>query len=262
MTKTIVVPLDGSTTSQRALAPASWLATRLGAELHLVTTTFAADPSNDVAFLKASAELVPLEHVTSEVIRDTIPSSGVVSAALLAPEGMLVMSTRGRGGGGRLLLGSVSNEVMLRTTVPVVLAGPACEPITDDASCLVVGIEDEPTAEAIVPVASAWSAKLGLSVHFVHVLGRREGTTSDEARDAWARRAKAFRDQGVDATCTVVGGDTPADGILQAANSRPTALLCMLTHSRSGWRSRALGPVTTDVLRHARQPVLVLPVNE
>jgi nucleotide-binding universal stress UspA family protein len=262
MTKTIVVPLDGSAISQRALEPAAWLATRLGADLHLVTTTFSADPSTEVAFLKASADLVPLEHVTSEVIGGAFPSSGVVSAVQLAPEGMLVMSTRGRGGAGRLLLGSVSDEILSRTTVPVVLVGPSCEPIAEGAAHLVVGIEDEPTAEAIVPVASAWAAKLGLSAHFVHVLGRHEGTASDELRDAWARRTGAFKAQGVHATYNVVGGDTPADGILYAAADRPTALLCMLTHSRTGLRSSALGPVTTDVVRHARQPVLVLPVGD
>jgi nucleotide-binding universal stress UspA family protein len=64
MAKTIVVPLDGSQRSQRALPEASWLARRLGVDVHLVTATYSSHPSAARAFLERSAELFTVEHVT------------------------------------------------------------------------------------------------------------------------------------------------------------------------------------------------------
>jgi nucleotide-binding universal stress UspA family protein len=54
-------------------------------------------------------------------IKDVLPASGILQAAQERGVDLIVMSSHGRSGLARLLLGSEANEVVSKSTVPVLI---------------------------------------------------------------------------------------------------------------------------------------------
>ncbi len=155
MTKTILVPLDGSRTSERALPVATWLGAELDAELHLLMTSFDADVTADEQYLADRAASCGPDRVRSEVLRKEFPTRGIVEALAALPYAALCLTTHGRGALGEMLLGSVSDEVLRSSTTPTVLVGPACKPEAFPASReLVVAVDGSLASLAVLPTVT------------------------------------------------------------------------------------------------------------
>jgi nucleotide-binding universal stress UspA family protein len=139
----IVVPLDGSDLANEALTSAKELAERLAVPLHLVR---AIDPTalNRVGTIGMGFDYTAVDQLLAEEERDAssfideqvkslsedgFTVSGVVlrgyaAAAITSttePGDMLVMASHGRTGVRRWFLGSVAEEVLRQSTVPVLL---------------------------------------------------------------------------------------------------------------------------------------------
>ncbi len=133
----IVVGVDGSETSQRALAFAVEEAKRRGAELEAVIAyrwvayypglEFAMVPPQSRAKVEVEALAVLLEavaHLPADQQPETVAVEGSASSALLErAEGadLLVVGSRGHGGFTGLLLGSTSHQVVSHAPCPVVV---------------------------------------------------------------------------------------------------------------------------------------------
>jgi nucleotide-binding universal stress UspA family protein len=144
----IVVPLDGSPFSEAAVPVACQL---LGVAGELVLVSVAAAPDHverdergrPRAFLDQQEEALkrdvfdylrnvaarlrdtdPDLHVTIDV-RVGDPAPGIVMAETDRGADLVVMSTHGRTGLGRAVMGSVAGEVLRTGSAPVVLVGPA-----------------------------------------------------------------------------------------------------------------------------------------
>lgn len=144
MYSSLLVPIDGSSASARAITVAAALARRTQATVHLV---FVNDPSAYIPFVpgeiavpvydadlireqrEASAQLLQrevaaLEHQGIRTV-GTLLDGTVVEALLehgqqMATE-LTIMTTHGRGGFTRLRLGSVATSYLTRATTPVLL---------------------------------------------------------------------------------------------------------------------------------------------
>ena len=138
----VVVPLDGSPAAERALPVAMDLADDLGIRIHLVRAIDAASPravvrvgpapasayaaaveearSTATAYLEEQAKRVRARDisVTTEV-REGAPAAEL--NALTRPGDIIVMTTHGRTGIGRWLLGSVTERVVREAPVPVLV---------------------------------------------------------------------------------------------------------------------------------------------
>jgi nucleotide-binding universal stress UspA family protein len=141
----ILVPTDFSEVATHALRYASDLARRTGATLTVLyadrflppidytaslgvwdDTTFALLEARATEQLHADAETnidpsVPFDAV----VRVAAPIDGILSQARESGAGMIVMGTHGRSGFRRLVIGSVTEEVMRRAEVPVIAVPPA-----------------------------------------------------------------------------------------------------------------------------------------
>lgn len=133
----ILVPTDGSPTSERALRHAADLAAALGANLLIVTVldiaTYAGLPMetawegiDDVLRSDARTALTDAERVLEDRgvdaethLLEGKPNREIVRFAERADCDLIVMGTRGRGGIDRLLLGSVAEAVVRSADVPV-----------------------------------------------------------------------------------------------------------------------------------------------
>jgi len=136
--KRILVPLDGSELAKHAVMPAQHLAQAFDAELVLMRVQ---EPSYaqgglemvTAAFDEALAKTVQeylteqTQQLKSEGVRARCESSfgtvadGILDAAQKYAVSLIVMSTHGRSGVGRWIMGSVADRVLRASRVPVLL---------------------------------------------------------------------------------------------------------------------------------------------
>jgi nucleotide-binding universal stress UspA family protein len=134
--ETILVPLDGSELAESALLKATELCQSSGARLLLLRATEAhRRPGADLT--EAQIEVVADAEAYLGQVAERLRAQGlanvetsvwygpavfaIVEAARLRKVDLIVMSTHGRSGLGRLMLGSVAESVLRSTTTPILL---------------------------------------------------------------------------------------------------------------------------------------------
>jgi nucleotide-binding universal stress UspA family protein len=139
----ILVPLDGSALAEAAL----WKAVELGTTDTMLVLLRAAEayrmPGGDpiqaqitavreaeeyLAAVAAKAEEAGIEHVETHVWYGP-PAAAVVEAAQAREVDLIVMSSHGRSGLGRLILGSVTESVLRGTRTPILVLRPDGAPL-------------------------------------------------------------------------------------------------------------------------------------
>ena len=140
----ILVPLDGSVVAEAALAPAVDLARQARAKLVLLRAAEAhtrplADPIEDqvdvmretMTYLEATRARVMAAGVADvEVAAWYGPAvKAIVDTARYRGADLIVMSSHGRSGVARLVMGSVTERVRRGTSVPVLVIRPDGAPI-------------------------------------------------------------------------------------------------------------------------------------
>ena len=132
----ILVPLDGSALAESAIAKAVEVAGDRSVTLMLLRAAEAhtlpgADPTEAQVEVVREAEgslAAGAARLTEKGMRGGQPSvwygpapPAIVDAARLRKADLIVMSTHGRSGLGRLILGSVAESVLRGTTTPILL---------------------------------------------------------------------------------------------------------------------------------------------
>ena len=148
MYKKILVPLDGSALAERAIHHATEIAKGTGAEvilLQVVPIPLARVPEagqkeeeKSIQEVAAQAKAY-LERIAARVIKEgvkarTVILEGAADGAILGfahneEVDILVMSTHGRTGLSKALMGSVAEKIMLTTKRPVMLVKPERIPV-------------------------------------------------------------------------------------------------------------------------------------
>lgn len=142
MFKTILVPLDGSEFAEHALTYAEDLARKYGAELLLVRVCYApvavlspgdmatlpAPPNWEEdaarAYLARMAERVSADGLTCRtvaLIGD--PAEGVIETSAEQQADLIVVTSHGRSGFKRFLMGSVAERIARHAPCPVLIIG-------------------------------------------------------------------------------------------------------------------------------------------
>ncbi|MBV8345076.1 MAG: universal stress protein [Candidatus Eremiobacteraeota bacterium] len=147
MPNRILVPVDGSEFSNRALDFAATLATETNAEIVILNVV---DLARVAVLSGGEAQLIPgcLEEVRAEgqrVVEDACarvrapvhasarvvtgsPVDAIEEVAADSKPSFIVMGTHGRSGLGRALMGSVAEGVVRRAPVPVMIVPPERRP--------------------------------------------------------------------------------------------------------------------------------------
>jgi nucleotide-binding universal stress UspA family protein len=295
MYRRILVPLDGSTASERILAHIRPFITPGRTRLTLLRVV---DPTRDqraLGTLEAAAVTVGrlkeeagqyLARVRGELRGLGIPAraevidgdvaSAIYNCAEADEVDLIAMSTHGRSGVSRWALGSVADHVVRIARQPVLLVRSETEVVRSDAIRKVLVPLDgsrlaEQALEQGVRIAGATGASL-LLTRAVNLKTEREldGILEQvEGRRALrAYRARAadhylshiqqqLRAWDVSSECAVVQGD-PADAILATAESAEVDLIVMSTHARSGLGRWVYGSIADKVLRGSNRPLLLM----
>jgi nucleotide-binding universal stress UspA family protein len=140
----ILVPLDGSMLAEAALSAACGFAERDGAMISLLRAAEAMTlPGGDTVDAQVTAIREAEEYLALVVRRledkgvrrvETHvwygpPAAAIVEAAAAQKADLIVMSTHGRSGLGRLVLGSVAESVLRGTTVPILIVRAGHAPV-------------------------------------------------------------------------------------------------------------------------------------
>ena len=258
----VLVPLDGSEAAERALRPALELVTRTGVPLRLLRRVFTDEAEEAAEYLAGLADRYAgvTDAETQIVDRDSIPDAILEG---LEPGTLVCMSSHGRGGVARAVIGSVAEALLRALDRPALVVGPH---VTEDSVLtgrVVACIDGSHESEKTLEPAHQWAAALGLPLWLVEV-GEpgepAEWITSGDAIEA-AHVAGLARKLGYVEGWDVLHDKHPAHALADIAvgGGWPTALLVMATHGRTGWDRLRLGSVTATTVHHATRPVLVVP---
>jgi nucleotide-binding universal stress UspA family protein len=267
----VVVGVDGSESSLRALDMAAEEAGRRGATLELVYSAgwprrsrVPVTESDTERMRAAGAEVldeagkrahehVPGLRVVAQIHTEALAADVLVKASRTAA--LTVVGTRGHGGFAGLLVGSVSLRVATHCEGPLLVVGDSRKGGPTERGSVLVGMHtqnDEPSLR----VLHVWNQP--------RMPGRLQLPPS-EARKAKAAAAEQVtklaepvsKDHpGVEFTADEQGG-SPAATLIEA--SRAADLLVIAVHRRQRRLGLQLGPVAHAVLHHAHCPVVLTP---
>lgn len=256
---TVVVPLDGSDFSLRALPFASWLAERVHADLFAMTTPQSIDDAHrlDTPVWLSALRSAGYPHFTDAVIDDEDPARAVARVVAMRSRSAVCMATHARGVLGSIALGNICERVLRSVDVPVLLVGRHCADRPNADGPVVVCHDGSPAADAIVAPARAWALVAGLALVVVNVHPTGAGSTG--AMEAVEPALDAL---GPGTSLELVTGSFPAGAIRDVAHELDASMIAMSTHGRTGAARVAMGSVASWVTRESMCPVLTVRPSE
>ncbi len=300
MLERILVPLDGSPLAEGILAQLRPLLMRRDAEVQLLrvvpfpTSMRAYDTSlRAEAHLEAKRYLSGIEKVLADkgvsvrsTVRDGAVAEEVLDIAARESATMIAMSTHGRSGVARWVLGSVAEKVIRASKVPVLLmrsfAGAPAAPAPKEERAfrkILVPLDGSETSMAVLPSAAELAKLYDATVLLLYVeetvfyppgsfAGAMVGLPvvpppePDAPRGGGESTLKYAADKlasaGVREIITLTSGGDPAVQILELAARKMADVIAMATHGRTGLTRWVLGSVTEKVLRASTLPMLVV----
>jgi len=263
----VLVPLDGSSTSEAAL-PVVLRLLRRRAEteivlLHCVSPLVLAggsdaEPRSSRSYLLQLEDSLQMEGVrVRAVVELGSAAETIVRAAEREAADVIAMATHGRSGLASAVLGSVTERVLRKTRVPVFAVRTFRAEVPDEEPGLrniLLPLDGSDTALRAFPAAAdlarLFSARLLL-------LAVPDSPTARAVAERHLREVeKLCGAQGVDATSLLEEGD-PVDEILDVARFHEVDLIAMATHGRGGVSRLMIGSVTEGVLRKSPVPLLI-----
>ncbi len=304
MFRNVLVPVDGSESAEHALPWALAAAGPTGT-VHLVHVHVApapimiegvvvSDPTLDRTIRDQEADY--MTHLVDRVKTaapgltaeartvDTDEPMADALARVAADVGadLVAMTTHGRGAFARFWLGSVSDEFLRQSPVPVLVLRPKEGTAPPDLAGrprlahLIVPLDGSDLAERIVEPAVKVGSAFGADYTLVLVLDSLNDpdavarikqpdlpdsvnptTPKQRAEEYLDRVARSIGERHGSARTTLVREGSPAEVVLGLAGKDPAAGIALATHGRSGLTRLLMGSVADEVVRKAPGPVLV-----
>lgn len=262
MVQRLIVPVDGSHDSWRALDVAVPLALRCDASIDVCEVVLspqdqaAAERRVSAALADRAVDGVEMTpHV--ELARDTVPAT-LAAVVERHPEAIVVMASHGRGRSAAVL-GSVTGELLEREFGPVLVVGPHVESFAVDGP-IIATVDGSDLSEQALPLAAAWAIELGVSPWIVEV--NDPGQISDEhliEASYPARLARHLTSLSKHTTEFEVLHDAhPHEAVAEFAERLGASMIVATTHGFAGLRRLRVGSTAAAFVRHARCPVMLL----
>jgi nucleotide-binding universal stress UspA family protein len=299
MYKMIMAPTDGSGFDREAIRVALRIAERSQAKVRLVRVHstgafFGMESSPEAATVSVKVleeerdrilnELYNLAadcRITSDADIEVSLEDGPVPDALHAyakrnKVDLIVMSSHGRGGIARLSLGSVTDSLIRRTTIPVLVVKPHPSYLDSQApdafKRIVVSLDGSSVAEQVLPGVVALAKVDESELTLLRVVVPRtsaQKAIANECTPWWDkdvaaaeaylfRTAARLREDGLRTRTDVVIGENVAQSIADYAARESADLVAIATHGRGGLSRALIGSVADALTRTSHTSVLVL----
>lgn len=297
MFKKILIPLD---TSELAASVLDYLPPIVNQEeTELVLVNVIAPESYSYATSADEPELIAKFKETTEqrhgqYLRETkqhLAEQGYrVRTVLLYGEGaqsivdvatkegcdLIAMTTHGRSGFGRWIMGSVADRVLQSAAQPVFLV--RTEPVLSapyEIEKILLPLDGSTLAEQALPLAQGIAAQSQAEITILHVLTHltswekqalgQTAVNTDSFDTDRTSKAQSYvkkigdqlREANVKSTSEVVSGEA-ADVILERTDTEDIDLIVMNSHGRSGYFRWTQGSVASKVLQGTNCPILLV----
>ena len=268
MYETLLVPTDGSPVAKAAGEYACALARQFDADVYILSVE---DPleSDEEGGERAVAEIADLAseadlEVTTEVIETEADThETIIDYAADHDVDCIVMGTHGRTGMDRFILGSVAEQTLRESPVPVVTVHGETdvEPTIDR---VLVATDGSDAASAAVSHAADLAETAGAQLDLLYVAGRGfrpeseehelTAPTAETGYDEIDEAAERAFDAGIGTVHAAVLSGRPDQVILAHAAERGADCVVVGTHGRTGLRRYLLGSTTERLVRFANSP--------
>ena len=284
MYKRILVPLDGSELAEGALPYAEGVAIRLHSEVILLTVCAPGDwlkrPLK--AYLeKRAGELSSLGIKASPLVVQGNTANEILDFAEKNDINLIIISTHGHTGPSIWPLGGVTNKILQKSRLPILLiSSRELEAVLREKELrkILVPLDGSQLAEAIVPHVEDLVEGMGNEVILIRVIEpvqipdvvrytagfdeqkyEKELTAraEREAKRYLSKKESALRNKGVKVSSTSLLG-MPAQTILQYAEDHSVSLIALSTHGFSGITRWAYGSVASKIIESSSKPVLLV----
>jgi nucleotide-binding universal stress UspA family protein len=292
----ILIPLDGSETAEQVVPYARVLARglKLPVELFAVVDVAALLTSverarifdklseqetlNSQKYLERIAQRFPGSRVKRTVEQGSA-AEAIIEKAAADRSTLIAMTTHGRSGINRWLLGSVAEKVLRGTSNPLLLARATPKINVEGEATLksiVVPLDGSKLADSVLPIVTQIAKKLGSEIfllrvytnpfspfisgagHYAVNLDALMASVRDEARNYLEEKMEELSKQGVEKISYLLQEGDAADEIVSMGRHTPESLIAMSSHGRSGVKRWVMGSVAETVVRHSNNPVLIL----
>lgn len=195
------------------------------------------------------------------IIQRGDPTDGILSAAVDFRANLIAMTTHGRSGLRRVLLGSVAEGVVRRSHLPVLILRERVRLRSGNMGRILLPVGSTGGPESLFAGVEEFAQKSGAEVTLFHVdtEGKKAGGDIHQAT-TWTIRlaelAQSLARRGIRVTTRISKGD-PATEILAEAERSGADLIAMATRGLEGMARLKGGSVAEDVLRRAECLVLL-----
>lgn len=296
----MIVPVDGSKLAEAVLPYVRLLARTINSRVSLIqaleleTGSFPADliglmslskadEIKELARRKADQYLAGLEETMGTIRVNHIIGTGQADKVISdessrdSETNLIAMSTHGRSGIGRWIVGSVTDKVIHSASSSMLVVRPPGEDVQLEGEAnlkrVIVPLDGSELSEQALPVAREVAKHLSLEMTLVRVVSTIQLSMAgewpvgypdvleeveDEARDYLASKKRELINQGIAAVASqVVLGDA-AGQILDLARQYGQSLVVMTSRGRSGLGRAWLGSVADRVVCSSAAPVLLV----
>jgi nucleotide-binding universal stress UspA family protein len=214
------------------------------------------------------------------------PSEAILDEAGLQPNSLIVMTSHGHGGLGRLIAGGVATQVLRHASCPTLIirsrSGAAPQQVSFDRVALT--LDGSPVAERALPLAVTLARAARGSLELVRVAetlrdelpsdvtfpralppqraALRHATHLETTARAYLRRvAQELRREGLDVSWKLLSGDPPRRLEEYLTESQPD-IVVLATHGHGVLTRWLLGSVADRLMTATDVPLLLLRVHE
>jgi nucleotide-binding universal stress UspA family protein len=281
--KRILVPVDFSELSTKALTVAQNVAELFDAtvspvHVHIPITEmdepYALGMSSSVyqdfdkieQNLKERLTVLAKEYIVENRLADALIAFGNPAQSIidLSEEfDMIVMTTHGRTGFTRFLLGSVAEKVLRLAHVPVMVVEDKSD--IGHFEKILVTTDFSQNSAAAFPLAIEIAKKAGSKLHLLHILSfdQFDEDETDIALDRLRKeRLKVVANEHFHkikdqlSYSVETSADSPHEAILNHVKQNDYNLILMATVGRTGINYLMMGSTTTNIVRHVQTAVL------
>lgn len=297
MYQTIMVPTEGTGFDREAIRVALRLAAKTDAVIHLVrvmksSQMMAVSAGSDGLAMTADAVSITRDRELSELYLLAAECREVTSATIVTAledgpvadvlEGysarvtpdLIVISSHGRHGIARFSLGSVTDALIRKAHVPVLVVKPEASYLNPRAperfSQIIVPLDGSTLAEEILEPTIAFARIEQAELVLLQVLSSDEQDPGADLSHSWwedgvsmshaylNRIAAGIRRSGLEVSTDTIVGAGVAEAIASFARCRHASLIAIATHGLSGLRRAVRGSVADELMRDGSVSLLVL----
>jgi nucleotide-binding universal stress UspA family protein len=308
MFQQILVPLDGSELAEQALPIAAHIARHAQGKIVLLECVVppiefgpyigreppllvqqAIDTDTEMAtdYLKRVVQENNLASLEMESkIEYGWPAHCILTVAEQQQSNLIVISSHGRSGLSRWILGSVAQKVIRHAPIPVLVlrSQQMSEALLDGGHPLraLVPLDGSPTAESVLEPAlemlSMLTAHRSANLHLVHVVDK---LSEEQKSHYFMQQAASYLDTieqrlhdrlaqagNISVRKSVIPAFDVAGALLDVAETEtdtggaPCDIIMMSTHGRGGIQRWTLGSVTERVLQATNLPLLIVRASQ